>query len=474
MLNLLFISDSPKAEHIKRVLQPVLKVIIDVVTDFDHGLRDVFEKRPATVCIQYQIGSVTGESVARHIQMLLGASAPKFILLYTENDKPKAIKGLYEHLIDLNQPNDALAENVIATLKLLLGDQWEKICIQPAAPAASDELSAAEPTELPVKTDTLGDDSLSKPAPTDFFEIENNSTGVSTLQNISNESATAGPPGNMSAPAVPANLNLSKERKKKPVSPESLSDSIVPVKTGAKTASPPPASLPPSPQKSQPTPAPAEFRISNTPIQEEEPLPEGLLLAFEENYRSKSPSLQGSVVVLLFIVISAAGGWYLFKQKPQMLSVLKQRIMSIAGAKTAPVAESVPAIVAPAPLPPPVPQPTAKPALPTFIPKDGYDSSYASTKPGWERYVGKNEEFRVFIDSGRIKAVQVVSLKNASLSDTLISSVLQELVGTTKYSDITRTTKAGVQVENGKIENKGEVLIYRKNRSVKAFVVSIN
>jgi len=75
MLNLLFISDSPKVEYIKSVLQPVLKVIIDVVADFDHGLKDVFEKRPGTVCIQDQIGGVTGESVARHIQMLLSTSS---------------------------------------------------------------------------------------------------------------------------------------------------------------------------------------------------------------------------------------------------------------------------------------------------------------------------------------------------------------------------------------------------------------
>ena len=83
MLNLLFISDSPKVELIRKELQAVLKVMIDVVTDFDRGMKDVFEKRPATICIQDNIGNVSGESVARHVQMLLGSGAPTFILLHS-------------------------------------------------------------------------------------------------------------------------------------------------------------------------------------------------------------------------------------------------------------------------------------------------------------------------------------------------------------------------------------------------------
>ena len=90
MLNLLIISNSPKALQIQKFIQPLIKAKIDVVGDFDHGLKDVFEKRPATVIIQEQIAGVTGESVARHIQMLLGASAPTFILLHKGNGKARA------------------------------------------------------------------------------------------------------------------------------------------------------------------------------------------------------------------------------------------------------------------------------------------------------------------------------------------------------------------------------------------------
>ena len=102
MVNLLFISNSSKIESIKNTLQPFLKVKIDIVGDFDYGLKDVFEKRPATVFIQDQIAGVTGESVARHIQMLLGSGAPLFIFMHDGSLKAKPIKGLFEYLIDLS------------------------------------------------------------------------------------------------------------------------------------------------------------------------------------------------------------------------------------------------------------------------------------------------------------------------------------------------------------------------------------
>src|ERR1035438_3541339 len=96
MLNLLIISNSPKAELIQNFMQPLIKAKIDVVVDFDHGLKDVFEKRPATVIIQEQIAGVSGESVARHIQLLLGSGAPTFIVLHEGSARIRPVKGLFE------------------------------------------------------------------------------------------------------------------------------------------------------------------------------------------------------------------------------------------------------------------------------------------------------------------------------------------------------------------------------------------
>ncbi|NTV47416.1 MAG: hypothetical protein HGB11_13060, partial [Chlorobiales bacterium] len=89
-------------------------------------------------------------------------------------------------------------------------------------------------------------------------------------------------------------------------------------------------------------------------------------------------------------------------------------------------------------------------------------------------YVGEHNEYRVFSASGRILALQVLAINDATISETMIKSVMQELVGSPEYQITSRNAKAHVRVENGTIQNKGEVKIYRKNGAVKAFVVSVN
>jgi hypothetical protein len=545
MLNLLFISDSPKTDHIKSTLQPELKVIIDVVSDFDHGLKDVFEKRPATVCIQDQIGGVTGESVARHIQMLLGSSAPRFILLHSGNGKARAINGLFEHLIDLNQANDTLYDDIKNTLKTLLGDQWEKIYIPPKLVPASVRSSVALPEEAREDADRLVDDFISDLETSGFSIADEQPPELSTSDNLLNEKNAvpqlkpsrkpenslptvesdraqslsddlaelliqeadkakhADSPVLVSsaveqpdvAPAVlpeptPVAEKLPPPAARKSPAPRKASSGEIPAK---KISAPKPGTddaksvattaLPPQePPAQEPVPAPpapsaaAEFRISHDDdfSHPEEQIPEDLLLAFEENYRSESSFLRrGVVIALVCLVCVAAGGWFLVTQRPQLLAALTQRIMPTSTPKQAPPLPSPPP-AASKPIATPVPPPVTAPSLPSFVPKDGLDPSYGSKNPGWERYAGKNAEFRLFRTSGRIQALQVVALKGAPLSDTYIKSVLQEFTGASAYQVTSSEVKSGVRVESGKVQDKAEVKIYRKNGTVKAFVVSVN
>ncbi len=543
MLNLLFISDSPKVEHIKNVLQPVLKVIIDVVTDFDHGLKDVFEKRPTTVCIQDQIGGVTGESVARHIQMLLGSGAPTFILLHTGNGKARTIRGLYEHLIDLSQPDEIVSEQIIGTLKSLLGDQWERVYIPPKQTPASLKASINVPEEEREVADKFVDDFLSDFETTGFSdgdtrfpaassietpskkttgpelfaapshtEIPFGATESDHVQTTSDELAelllaevskaakevrpstespdvpatrevpfSAAPTPKMtvdasSAPAIPVLPGplvppVGGTQKKplavvKPVGRDVTSDAT----SGPRSMMPQAPARPAKPEATVP-PAAAEFRINQNAAPAEEHFPEELLQAFEENYRSESQFLRRSVIVVLVCAISAAGAWYLFKQKPLLISSLKQRFMSSTGATQSPVAAAIPAQT---PVPVSVPPPPVTPQLPAFIPKDGLDTSFSVSNPGWERYVGKDAEFRIFKASGSIQAVQVLSVKDALIPDVLIKSVLKECNGSPEFQITSRSTKAGVRIERGRTLPGGDIIIYRKGGAVTAFVVSVN
>lgn len=423
MLNLLFISDSPKAEYAKNWLQPVLRVIVDIATDFDSGLKAVFEKRPTTVCIQDQIRGVTGESVARHIQMLLGNNAPTFILLYTEAGKAKVIKGLYEYAIDLSQSNEMLAEDIQNTLKQMLGAEWGKIYIppKPATPSVGTALTEPEKSH----------DDIGKPVDDLFCDLEMPSFSAAENQ----------PPAD--TPFVDGQ-NVDGDKNK----------SIAAV------------SRPPV------TPSVADFSITQNTLPADEQIPEDMFLELEENYRSNSMISWRNVVTVLVLI---AGGWYLVAQKPQLAVSLKQRLIPTVAAKQTPATAPVTMPVQKqAPVPVQAHQPVMKQSLPAFIPKNGYDSAFAVKNPGWERYLNKSNEFRLFSTSDRIEAIQVLAIKDATVSEILVKSVLQEFTGSAEYQITSRDIKAGVNVERGKVNDKGEVVIYKKNGAVKAIVVSVN
>lgn len=529
MLNLLFISDSPKIEYIKKVLQPVLKVIIDVVPDFDHGLKDVFEKRPATVCIQDQIAGVTGESVARHIQMLLGTGAPTFILIHDGNSKAKQIRGLFEYIVDLNQPEDKLADEIQNTLKALIGDQWDKVYVPPRQTAASIKSSSSVLSpESRKDADKLVDDFLSDLETTGFsavndsvslshpeFLVEQTSSPV--LQTTADELAEMlleqanqarqvevaaekplvddkifkeEPKLNSPVKSPDVNASASTDISDKPAKTSRTKSAISRQKQDTKPDAVKPVDLThPASQLSvavgqvaQPTPVvPAEFVISNEKVPVPEQIPDDLLMAFEKNYRSESNSLKRVIItgsVVLFIV--ALGGWYYVKQNPRLLVSLKQQ--------AAPASKPVAATTAVNPALQPVSQPllveqktaqvvvektSAISTFPSFIPREGHDKTFAVKKPGWERYVKGQIEFRLFSADGKAKALQILASKGNVVSDDLVKTVMAELAGSADYKINARENKSGFLVLRGVVAQKADVLFYKKDGTIRAFVISL-
>ncbi len=81
MLNVFVISSDKRIESLIAHFQPFFKTKIRRASDFDQGLKEVFENRPSMVFIQSTIDSVSGETVARHIKSLLGSESPKIIFM---------------------------------------------------------------------------------------------------------------------------------------------------------------------------------------------------------------------------------------------------------------------------------------------------------------------------------------------------------------------------------------------------------
>jgi len=447
MLNLLFISDNPKIEFIKNELQSILRVIIDVVPDFDRGLKDVFEKRPDTVCIQDQIAGVTGESVARHIRMLLGTGAPAFVLIHDGNGNAKPIKGLFDHVINLNQPEAELAEEIRNTLKVLIGEQWDKIYIPSRQIPASIAPSR-------VDDEKLVDDFFSDLG-TNVFSAPDDAVPGSGPAVEPPHSFIAQPTSDILAEMQRDHAEQTRQTEKSRKTETAPEMPPPPVAVDAPSK---PVRVPPAP--AQPSLiAPAEFRIKHEKASAGEKVPDDPIRSFGENHPEPDAMKRAVpyVIVLLFLV--AAGCWWYLKQKPAAPVPSKQQEIPVAAP-------------APAPVPAPVEKTTAAPALPVFIPRDGHDPSFAADHPGWERYVSKQIEFRVFSAGDKLKAVQILATSGAVISEALVKAVLTELAGSADYRIDSRKRKAGMLVLRGSIPRKADVILYKKGSTVRAIVVS--
>lgn len=519
MVNLLFITNCTKIDAIKNLLQPLLTVRIDTVADFDYGLKDVFEKRPATVFIQDQITGVTGESVARHIQMLLGNSAPTFIYMHEGSPKAKPIKGLFEYLIDLSQDNAKIVVDIQATLKSQLGAQWDKIFIPPKLGKAVVTHAVTDSKVIPAVTDKrvvdfiselddLGDSSVQNINPEyelslqdDPFEVV--SSPHDQLAEMLAETASEEPEKNETTTAavqqtIPkktsvsgsAELNITSQQHKQPVSVKQMEMTvslqedlqsalkvITPVVSDPHTKAedrPVSISMPesaiesPPPQQS----SPADFVIvRESPI--DDVAPEDLLRVFEGNYYSSSGGWKRNLTIATFLALSFGGVfWYIFKQKPHLLAFIPS--------------PSAPSVAVPSVVAPPRPviavqktvsTPIQKPkesVLPTFIPKSGVDAAYALNNPGWERYVDATLEYRLFRVADRIKAIQVLGVNKQVISEQKLKTVLSELLGENQYKEKSSEQKHGYRVTQAVVGNKADLLIYRKKAALRAFVVSLN
>jgi len=297
MVNLLFISNSTKIDAIRNALQPFLKVKIDIVGDFDYGLKDVFEKRPATVFIQDHIAGVTGESVARHIQMLLGASAPSFIFMYEGSTKANPIKGLFDYLIDLSQTESKIVVDIQATLKSLLGvSQWEKIYIPPKIDNAArpdavapdvnrsfadklvddflTDLDNSGPESAEIKFQSTDISELSAPAEESFqiissphdqlaeilSENSSNSRKIEPAPTAANKDLTIKP----SVPTCESNTtqNQQSDLKRQDAAGLDVPSAIAPPPHAKQSVNDPAVQQPPSGKSSIQQPSPADFIIS--------------------------------------------------------------------------------------------------------------------------------------------------------------------------------------------------------------------
>ena len=499
MLNLLIISNNIKAESIRKILQPMLRAKIDILGDFDLGLKEVFEKRPTTVLIQEHLDGVSAENVARHIQMLLGKSGPTFILLHDGNSSAKPVKGLFDHVVDLSMPAKPFFEDMISKLKLVYGDQWEKFYIssdskssEPVVDVATivdsdaanrmvDELLS----DLNSENESIEEKVVSPSAENAKSEVGEDTPFLATkteeiaalLMEAANESRTIQlatedlkvvPQIETPKPQIkeiPSNNSNPQPR------PVSAVKSSVSLKSGQNTDS----------QKvSCPLPQ-INAGGTESPQPDLSKLSDDILLSFEKNYRTDSSHWKSVAIIGLIVACILAGGWYLLRNNLTMIAMTKKKQEAPAASVAQPINSAVSGTVPANSIQMPLSSSTksvnaAKATLPSFVPLNGRDLTYSGSGPGWERYLSESVDIRLLRTEGRIRAIQVLAVKGATLSDVYLKNVLKELVGNDQLKQLSINQKQGFKMQRYGLNPKGEILIYRNKVSdaISAFVLSLD
>ncbi len=473
MLNLLFISNNARAELLRGHFQHLLKMRVELVADFDHGLKDVFEKRPVVVCIQEQIAGVTGESVARHIQLLLGSGAPAFILLHESGSKARALPGLFDYLVDLSAPFEVVTSSLGKALQMLLSEHWEMLYVAPTEVASETKpLQGEQAAAEQLVDDFIAESSIfhperAKPLP------GAEPGGPSTFSSLLEHEVPGGPPAEPHA-AAPS-------KQATPVVSEGA-------ELAGKLEQPAPEPRPVIPRSSQrqvpksvsPPHATNRARNVTLPVAAKEAGPAetdnsevtDLLQVVEAQYRRKKYALRLTVLCLLLVVVAMVCTYFArsFKRpvpaggqpKPHQLPI---RTNSSGGSGTS--AKSTQQRLSSSRT---VSQPLT--GLPAFIPITAPDAGFSAKHPGWKRYCSEKRDYRLFLQNEQLQAMQVLSVGSAGIPLAEVQNNLKVLTGVGQFTVDKREDKQGLVLEHARIGGHAELLVYRSrtNGPIRAFV----
>jgi len=498
MLNLLIISNNSKAESIRKVLQPMLKAKIDILGDFDLGLKEVFEKRPTTVLIQDSLDGVSAENVARHIQMLLGVNGPTFILLHDGNPSVKPVKGLFDHVADLSLPAKPFYEDLISKLKLVYGDQWEKFYIPSEVKVREPKLNVESVvdsdaanrmvdellSDLNSENESLEEKVVSRSAKNIKTEVCDDTVFFATktdeISALLVEAANESRKIELTTEDIKAVPPIEKNTQTKEVSRKDITSQARPVSNLKKGASVSPGQD-------------ADSRVMSRPLQQahagrtesSQPdlskISDDILLSFEKNYRTDSSHWKSVAIIGGLVACILAGGWLLLsnnwaalvksknKQETPAVSVVQSTNPAVSGAVPAnSIQKTLSTSIRPAN--------TATAALPSFVPLKGRDLTFSGSRPGWERYLSESVDIRLFRPEGKMRAIQVLAVNGVTISDIYLKNVLKEVQGNDQLKQLSVNQKQGFKMQRYSLNPKGELLIYRSkfSDSISAFVLSLD
>jgi len=173
MLNVFVISSDTRVRSLIEHFQPFFKTKIRCASDFDNGLKEVFENRPSVVFIQSTIGTVSGETVSRHIKSLLGSQSPRIVFLGENDLNGKTGTSWCDDWIRLGDSEQQLQQDFAEIFSRCFPQDWREIReeMENSASAAGNKIAEPHCSEIDLPPaapllQKVADDSDSGPAGT--------------------------------------------------------------------------------------------------------------------------------------------------------------------------------------------------------------------------------------------------------------------------------------------------------------------
>ncbi len=443
MITVVIIANDQRAVRIKEYFQPLVKSQISVDSDYEHGLKSVFDKRPALVFIQGEIDGVSGGAIAKQIKGLLRDSAPRIVLLGDASSLNESARSSYDGCLNFSVPDKELISLFRAELDKQLPTLWRE---EPAPPPAyADGLQGAKENhafELVSLTDPVAQPYHAEPLPVTPGPVTETSRAVNP--HTTQKKADIKP---ISSVKDDAHISTPAESRRGGAASTVKSHDIRPTDSSSTVNQSHPDTQPVRRPFSEPS-----AKVRN-------------IAAFDHTFlESRSTKRKPWLYVAgLSVALALAALIYHFTHPtPPVVQI------------TPPVSS---APEAPAPQAP-VTQPATQARiakLPEIIPLSGKDPGYESHHPGWNRYAGKGMEFKVFNAQGEIKAIQLIATGEQSIPDGMLVTLLGQIFGNASYSPAPPIEKQNYLLESARLPGEAEMVIYRKktNKEIRGIVVTV-
>jgi len=479
LTDLLVITDVPRLRKVFTRLADDHNFRLRVTSSLEKGGEELVADKPAMVFVQTHLSGLSADILLLHLKKLLGRRRTRFVLLSPPDQISGDVLKLYHGHVDSSLGDQPLAGAILGVISgLAPAKKKGSASSQASAPDSAESMpqSAGEPVlgELPLSGLAAGDDpllrDLSVPvvAPPPDGPVEETPEPTLEEQGVvyaprppiqvyseftgtfdSAVSSMAAPEVPVESPSIQASAGMfAQAEPDRPGRTRPRSKllsfllwlvpvvvivvvvtilqyrSIQPAAVDVAAARPPvPAAKPPSavsapvePKKSVPVPAPADAKPApKAPAAESDGRmsDRAVLSAIEENRAVKPP-------------------------------------------------------------PPTVPAANRPGALPAFIPRAGLDKSYSAANPGWERYKGVVTEFKVFRESGALKAIQVIDRGGQGVPEAFMKGVLRQVTRSPSYAVSSTEKKDGYEIQRGKAADNLKVVYYRdaEGGRLRAFVMT--